>query len=129
MPERFLSMIVTLLPALREIEQRLDREAGRRFNMFNNLVPADEPATSRFIPQWQQSFDFPRAQRRNTRELIDVVISDGLHWLGVENKIERAVPASPKQNDNGANLGFEAQILLGRMNADVSTEKSRPSGK
>jgi hypothetical protein len=114
MPEGFLSLIVTMLPAFREIERRLDREAGRRFNAFN-LFSMDEPATSRilaflldpteahgqndvflrafirqFIPQWRQTFNYSEARRALTPELIDVVISDGLHWLGLENKIFNA---------------------------------------
>ena len=82
MPEGLLSLIVTMLPAFREIERRLDREAGRKFNAFN-LFDMDEPATSRilaflldpteahgqndvflrafirqFIPQWRQTFNY-----------------------------------------------------------------------
>src|SRR5271166_6256209 len=44
MPEAFLSLIVTMLPAFRNVEQRLDRETGRRFNVFDNLFPMDERA-------------------------------------------------------------------------------------
>src|SRR5271166_3477529 len=112
MPEAFLSLIVTMLPAFRNVEQRLDRETGRRFNVFDNLFPMDERATSQileflldpteahgqndvflrefirqFIPEWQRTFKFPKAHKGSTRELIDVVISDGTHWLGIENKI------------------------------------------
>ena len=49
MPEAFLSLIVTMLPAFRSIEQRLDRETGRRFNVFDTLFPMDERATSRIL--------------------------------------------------------------------------------
>jgi hypothetical protein len=92
MPERFLSLIVTMLPAFREMEQRLDRETGRRFNAFN-LFDMNENATSgilaflldpkeahgqddvflrsfieRFVPAWQGTFDCPRAHRASTTE-------------------------------------------------------------
>ncbi len=112
MPEAFLSLIVTMLPAFWSIEQRLDRETGRRFNVFDNLFPMDERATSRilefpldpteahgqndvflrefirqFVPKWQPTFNFPKAHKGSTHELIDVVITDGTHWLGIENKI------------------------------------------
>jgi hypothetical protein len=50
MPEGFLSLIVTMLPAFREIEQRLDRETGRRFNGFN-LFATNENATSQISIQ------------------------------------------------------------------------------
>jgi PD-(D/E)XK nuclease superfamily len=118
MPEGFLSLIVTVLPAFQEIEQRLDRETGRRFNAFK-LFAMDENATSRilaflldpneahgqndvflrlfiqrFVPDWQRTFNYPEAHRASTAELIDVVISDGPHWLGIENKIFNA----PEQN-------------------------------
>ena len=112
MPERFLSLIVTMLPALHKIEERLDRETGRRFNAFDSLFSTDERATSRilaflldptqahgqgdvflrafiqrFVPNWQSTFNFAKARTALTHELIDVVISDGLRWLGIENKI------------------------------------------
>ena len=83
MPERFLSLIVTMLPAFQEIEQRLDLETGRRFNAFN-LFATNETATSRilaflldpteahgqkdvflrlfiqrFIPDWKDTFKYP----------------------------------------------------------------------
>jgi len=107
-----------MLPAFREMEQRLDRETGRRFNAFN-LFNTTEPATSRilaflldpkeahgqndvflrpfiqrFVPAWQGTFDCPKAHMASTSERIDVVISDGSHWLGIENKIFDA----PEQN-------------------------------
>src|SRR3984893_5544746 len=122
MPEGFLSLIVTMLPAFREIEQRLDRETGRRFNAINLFTP-NEHATSqilrflldpkeahgqndvflrlfiqRFVPVWQHTFNYSEAHRASTRELIDVVISDGSHWLGIENKIFNA-PEQLKQSD------------------------------
>ena len=114
MPEGFLSLIVTMLPAFREIEKRLDRETGRRFNTFN-LFATNENATSRilaflldpkdahgqndvflrlfvqrFVPEWQRAFNYSVAHRALTGERIDVVISDGPHWLGIENKIFNA---------------------------------------
>ncbi len=112
MPEAFLSLIVSMLPAFQEIEQRLDVETGRRFNVFDNLFETNENATSRilafllnpkeahgqnnvflrafirqFIPEWQDTFDFSKARRESTCERIDILISDGQHWLGIENKI------------------------------------------
>jgi PD-(D/E)XK nuclease superfamily len=111
MPERFLSLIVTMLPAFREMEQRLDRETGRQFNAFD-LFDMNENATSRiltflldpkgahgqndvflrpfierFVPAWQGTFDYPKAHMASTTEPIDVTICDGSHWLGIENKI------------------------------------------
>src|SRR5580704_6718474 len=111
MPERFLSLIVTMLPAFREMEQRLDRETGRQFNAFN-LFDMNENVTSgilaffldpkeahgqndvflrsfieRFVPAWQGTFDYPKAHLASTTEPIDVTICDGSHWLGIENKI------------------------------------------
>jgi hypothetical protein len=122
MPEGFLSLIVAMLPAFREIEQRLDRETGRRFNAFR-LLDMNENATSqilefllnpkeahgqsdvflrpfiqRFVPEWQRTFNHFKAHRASTDERIDVVISDGPHWLGIENKIFEA-PEQPKQSD------------------------------
>jgi hypothetical protein len=121
MPEKFLSLIVTMLPAFQEIEQRLDRETGRRFNAFN-LFAIDEIATSRilkflldpkeahgqsdvflkpfiqrFVPEWQHTFNHSKAHQAKTDQPIDAVISDGSHWLGIENKIFKA-PESPSKN-------------------------------
>jgi hypothetical protein len=48
MPERFLSLIVTMLPAFQEIEQRLDQEMGRRFNAFNLFAMNELVACTRF---------------------------------------------------------------------------------
>ena len=115
MPEKFISVIVELLPAIHDIEQRLDRNAGRAFNIFVNLWEANETVTSRilsflldanaahgqggsfirafvecFIPEWRSGFDFTKARRGSTSELIDVVITDGRYWIGIENKIFNA---------------------------------------
>jgi hypothetical protein len=111
MPERFISLIVTMLPAFREMEQRLDREIGRQFNAFK-LFDMNENATSRilaflldpkeahgqndvflrlfierFVPAWQGTFDYTKAHMASTTEPVDVTICDGSHWLGIENKI------------------------------------------
>jgi hypothetical protein len=115
MAEQFLALIVTMLPALQNIERRLDQEAGRRFNIFENIFTPNEVATSRvlaflidpaeahgqgdvflrafirkFVPKWQGTFSFSKACKALTSEQIDVVISDGTHWLGIENKIFNA---------------------------------------
>jgi PD-(D/E)XK nuclease superfamily len=112
MSENFISLIVGLLPAFKEMERRLDRDTGRIFNIFENLLSINEPFTSRilnflldpreahgqgdlfvrafiqrFVPEWQYSFGFSEVSKRQTTELIDVSISDGRYWLGVENKI------------------------------------------
>ena len=123
MPERFLSLIVTMLPAFQQIEQRLDRETGRRFNAFN-LFAMNENATTRilaflldpteahgqkdvflrlfiqrFVPDWKHVFKHRTAQKKSpseANEAIDVTISDGSYWLGIENKIFDA-PEQPQQ--------------------------------
>jgi hypothetical protein len=41
----------------------------------------------RFVPAWQGAFDYSKAHMESTSERIDVVISDGSSWLGIENKI------------------------------------------
>ena len=41
----------------------------------------------RFIPEWQNSFNYSEARKKGTRQLIDVSISDGRYWFGIENKI------------------------------------------
>ena len=46
--ESFLNQIVVMLPAFRTVEERLDRETGRRFSVFD-LFRTDEPATSRML--------------------------------------------------------------------------------
>src|ERR1700730_17272666 len=116
MAEGFLKLIVTMLPAFREIEQRLDRETGRQFNACNLLV-RNEVATSRileflldpkeahgqndvflrlfiqrFVPEWQHRFAYSKAYRPSTRERerTDVVISDAQYCFGIENKIFNA---------------------------------------
>jgi hypothetical protein len=107
-----------MLPAFREMEQRLDREAGRHFNAFDLFDPNENmtsrilpflldpkgahgqndvflrPFIERFVPAWQCTFDYPRAHIESTTEPIDVIICDGSHWLGIENKIFDA----PEQN-------------------------------
>ena len=40
-----------------------------------------------FVPAWQGQFAYLKARITSTSELIDVVVSDGFHWLGMENKI------------------------------------------
>ena len=115
MPEKFISVIVELLPAIHDIEQRLDRNAGRAFNIFANLWEVNETVTSRnlsflldanaahgqggsfirafvecFIPEWRSGFDFTKARRGLTSERIDVVITDGRYWIGIENKVFHA---------------------------------------
>ncbi len=46
--EGFLNQIVVMLPAFRAVEERLDRETGRRFSVFD-LFRTDEPATNRLL--------------------------------------------------------------------------------
>jgi hypothetical protein len=120
MEDGFISLIVTMLPAFQELERRLDRDIGRRFNALN-LFDIDENTTSgilgflldpteahgqnevflrlfiqRFVPEWQHTFNYSEAHKASTGEPIDLVISDGPHWLGVENKIFNA-PEQPRQ--------------------------------
>jgi len=108
--EGFLSQIVVMLPAFRAVEERLDRETGHRFSVFD-LFKTDEPATSglldallnpkgahgqsdlflrlfvnRFVPEWRDTFGGD-ARPATTNQLIDVTISDNDRWLGIENKI------------------------------------------
>jgi hypothetical protein len=109
--EGFLNQIVVMLPAFRAVEERLDRETGRRFSVFD-LFTTDEPATSRlldvllnpmgahgqsdlflrlfinrFVPEWRDTFAGDRAKLATTNQLIDVTITDNDRWLGIENKI------------------------------------------
>jgi len=120
--EGFLHQIVVMLPAFEAMENRLDRETGRRFSVFD-LFGTDEPTTSglldgllnpkgahgqgglflrlfvdRFIPAWRDTFATDDAYPPNTDELIDVASTDGVHWLGIENKIFGAQD-QPKQSD------------------------------
>jgi hypothetical protein len=112
--EAFLHQIVVMLPAFRAVEERLDRETGRRFSVFD-LFRTDEPATSRvldvllndlflrlfiarFVPEWLDTFSCKRATPATTNERIDVAISDDEHWLGIENKIFGA-PEQKQQAD------------------------------
>lgn len=109
--EGFLNQIVVMLPAFRAVEERLDRETGRRFSAFDIFAP-NELATSRmldvllnpmgahgqsdlflrlfinrFVPEWRDTFACDRAKPAKTNQLIDVTISDNDRWLGIENKI------------------------------------------
>jgi hypothetical protein len=120
--EGFLNQIVVMLPAFRAVEERLDRETGCRFSVFD-LFRTDEPATSRlldglldpkgahgqgdlflrlfidrFVPEWRDTFASGRAKPATTNQLIDVAISDNDHWLGIENKIFGA-PEQKQQTD------------------------------
>ena len=112
MPERLLSLVAAMLPAFQEIEKRLDRETGRRFNVFDNIFVTNETVTSRilaflldpseshgqsevflqafiqhFVPEWDSSFNCAVARRASADEAVDVTITDGQRWLGIENKI------------------------------------------
>lgn len=109
--EGFLHQIVGMLPSFHAEEERLDRETGRRFSVFD-LFRTDEPAINRlldvlldpkgshgqgdlflrlfinrFVPEWRDTFSCGQAKPVRTRELIDVAISDDEHWLGIENKV------------------------------------------
>ncbi len=114
MPDRtegFLNQIVVMLPAFHAVEERLDRETGRRFSAFEPFT-LDEPATSRmldvllspigthgqsdlflqlfinrFVPQWRDTFAGVGQKLATTNQRIDVTISDNDRWLGIENKI------------------------------------------
>lgn len=113
MVEQFLGLTVSLLPALQEIEQRLDREIGRRFNAFDFFIADDsreikttrclqflldrleshgqgsvflEALIRQFIPEWQNKFIYNTSCKAYVDEAIDLTISDGVHWLGIENK-------------------------------------------
>ncbi len=152
MPEGFLSVIVTMLPALQEIEQRLDRETGRRFNAFN-LFAMNENATSRilaflldpneahgqndvflrlfirrFVPEWQRVFNYPKAHMAWTGQLIDVVISDGPHWLGIENKIFDA-PEQERQAGRYLEALQDAPHLEGYRLVYLSPKGAGPNTK
>jgi hypothetical protein len=74
MPEGFLSLIVTMLPAFQEIEQRLDRETGRRFNAFKLFAP-NELATSRILAFLLD----PTEAKPPVRLLHSLLQSDGHH--------------------------------------------------
>jgi PD-(D/E)XK nuclease superfamily len=112
MPEQFLSLVAAMLPAFQEIEKRLDRETGRRFNTFSNIFLPNEVTTSRilaflldpheahgqnevflrafvrhFVPEWEGTFNYSEAHQESMGEPIDVLITDGRYWLGIENKI------------------------------------------
>ena len=154
MPEGFLSLIVTMLPAFREIEQRLDRETGRQFNAFaSNLFERNENATSRvlaflldpneahgqndiflrlfmrrFVPLWERAFNYPKAHRAWTGQLIDVVISDGPHWLGIENKIFNA-PEQVRQAGKYLDALQDASHLEGYRLVYLSPKGAGPTSK
>jgi hypothetical protein len=106
----FLGQIVAMLPSLDGMKRQLDRETGRRFSAFT-LFNTTEDATSRvlgflldpkethgqgdvflrlfiarFVPEWT-AFCYDQAKPASTTEKIDVTLSDGMHWLGIENKI------------------------------------------
>src|SRR4051794_17070235 len=110
-PNAFLGQIVAMLPSLVGMKRQLDRETGHRFNAFN-LFKTDEPATSRiltflldpkeahgqgdvflrlfivrFVPEWVGAFRYDEAKPASTGQMIDAALSDGTHWLGIENKI------------------------------------------
>lgn len=120
--ESLVNQVVAMLPALRAAEKRLDRETGRQFSVFD-LFYTDEPATSRFlallldprathgqgdvflrlfirrfVPEWDDIFSYNEAKSAATDERIDVTISDGERWLGIENKIFYA-PEQKTQTD------------------------------
>ena len=124
--EEFLSQIVVTLPAFRAVEERLDREAGRSFNVFD-LFGVNENSTSRalrcwldpkaghgqgsiflrlfikkFVPEWTDDFRYEQAQPAKIDERADLVMFDGKYWLGIENKIF-AAPEQDKQVDRYLN--------------------------
>jgi PD-(D/E)XK nuclease superfamily len=107
----FLGQIVAILPSLVGMKRQLDRETGRRFSAFN-LFNTNEDATSRvlaflfdpkeahgqgdvflrlfierFVPEWTGAFRYDQAKPASTAQKIDATLSDGTHWLGIENKI------------------------------------------
>jgi hypothetical protein len=109
--KNFLGQIVAMLPSLDGMKRQLDRETGRRFSAFN-LFNMNEDATSRilaflfdpheahgqrdvflrlfiarFVPEWTGAFRYDLAKPVSTAQKIDTTISDGTHWLGIENKI------------------------------------------
>jgi hypothetical protein len=107
----FLGQIVAMRPYVEGVKRQLDRETGRRFSAFN-LFNTNENATSRvlaflldpkeshgqddvflrlfierFVPEWTGAFRYDQAKPAWTAEKIDATLSDGTHWLGIENKI------------------------------------------
>jgi PD-(D/E)XK nuclease superfamily len=112
--QAFLGQIVAMLPSLDAMKRQLDRETGRRFCAFN-IFNTDEPATSRvlaflfnpkethgqgdlflrlfverFVPEWKDVFRYDEAKPASTGQKIDATLSDGTHWLGIENKVFNA---------------------------------------
>ena len=109
--QNLLAQIATLIGSLEAADRQLDKEIGARFNVFS-LFRADENAASRalaflldpkethgqgdtflrlflktFLPTWLGTFDTGRARRAFTSQLIDVTLTDGRYWLGIENKV------------------------------------------
>ena len=120
--QNLLAQIATLIGSLEAADRQLDKEIGARFNVFS-LFRADENAASRalaflldpkethgqgdtflrlflktFLPTWLGTFDTGRARRAFTSQLIDVTLTDGRYWLGIENKVFGA-PEQKEQVD------------------------------
>lgn len=147
--EGFLSQIVVMLPAFRAIEERLDRETGRSFNVFD-FFGANETSTSRalcylldpkaghgqesiflrlfmerFVPEWANDFHYERAEPAKIGEHADLVISDGQHWLGIENKI-----FSAREQEKQVDRYLEAlRIKLTREEDDYRLLYLSPKGE
>jgi hypothetical protein len=39
------------------------------------------------VPEWRDSYRYDQSRPAWTDQKIDVALSDGSHWLGIENKI------------------------------------------
>ena len=53
----------------------------------NHGVTFLKPFIKTFAPDWMKTYDWERSSIVRTDELIDLVLTDGKHWLGIENKI------------------------------------------
>ncbi len=111
------------------------REAHGQGDIFLRLFIA------RFVPEWTDAFRFDRAKPASTAERIDATLSDGTHWLCVENKIFDA-PEQKGQVDRylrelKSKAGFDSYRLIylspkGTPPSNFSftdAEKSKHAGK
>jgi hypothetical protein len=130
--KNFLSQIVAMLPAFRAVERQLDKNNGRRF-LASALFDPNENASSRiladlldpngshgqediflrlfisiFLPDWEDTFQYGKAKivcehMTDKNRRIDITLTDGNYWIGVENKFRGA---GDQENQIGHYLAF-----------------------
>ncbi|MEQ1930791.1 MAG: PD-(D/E)XK nuclease family protein [Parvularculaceae bacterium] len=150
--ESLLAQTATVTGLLEAAQRKFESETAAQFNLFV-LLGANENATSKaladlldpngshsqgdmflrhfvrlFFPDLASSFNMERVQRSATTELIDVTLTDGRLWLGIENKIFDAIDQN-KQVDRYLEALNEKAGRQGEYRLLYLSSQGQPPGR